>query len=149
MSLIEVIKDIQNVTCKINDINRGGCVHFAYYLSNALKRHGYDHKLVLLNIWQKVNLNLFNNEGCSHIVVYIKEIGYIDAKIIHKSYLDFYKLNYYNNNIYKYSLPKNYSLEEIRNAKFWNNTYDRRYNKFIERTINSKFKKGLKYERTS
>lgn len=146
--LLLIISKIQH-DINNRDINRGGCVHFAYYLSDILKKYGYKHKVVALNVisyWSDDDSYTFKTvmdytEGCSHMAVYIKGIGFIDAEKIVANASKFY-----NKETVSMFLPPDYDLDHLRQKKFWNTSYDRSYNKTLKRIISENFKQ-LKYER--
>lgn len=135
--------DIENPS-----INKGGCVHFAYFLSRALRRYGYKHHVVAMN--KHVSFSdpeaslqeLLNYEdGCSHLAVYIPKIGYIDAEKIVKNPYDFYHFK-----VATVKLPADYDLNKLRKKPYWNPEYQKNYNKKLTRIISENFKQ-LKYER--
>ena len=147
--LKNVILDVIRETSKIPYLNNGGCVHFAYYLSNELSRYGYDYKIYgffdqTFDTTEKY-IEIFNFEGASHIVLYIKDIGYFDGKIILEDPYKFYP----HPKMYSISeLPKErIDLNEIRNRKrLWNSDYEKsKYNRKIHNTVKSVFKNKLKY----
>lgn len=145
--LLLIISDIQN---EINNpaINCGGCVHFAYFLSKKLKRFGYKYDIVAINIdncfidLEEEKEYLLNYQGgCSHLVVHIPKIGYIDAERTARSLKSFY--NFYTDT---FKLPESFDLNKLRSKDIWNDEYDRKYNKDLNKIISKHFKK-LKYER--
>lgn len=142
MNLAEIIKDIQT-SLDIPWINNGGCVHFAYFLSSTLKRYGIKHSVIAINRkYQGITIKDIFNEGCSHLVVYIKEIGYIDAERTEDKLSKFYTFD-----IISERVTDDIDLNELRNTDVWRELYDKqKYNKVLESTISKKFKK-IKYGR--
>ena len=135
MELIDVIKSIQS-SLHYNYINHGGCIHFAYFMSQQLTKYKVKHKLVaILACGEKVSNIEFI--GCRHLVIYIPEIGYIDSNLCSSNINRF---PYYDPYISK--VPKTYDLNKIRLIKgLWNPTYNRKYNGTMSRVIKSAFKK--------
>jgi len=141
MKLPEIIKNIQQ-TLDVPHINSGGCVHFAYFLSQKLTKFGYAHQIVVINhTWENDPIESLPFDGCSHMVVFIPKIGYIDAEETYQKISDMpYR------SVQSGILPKNYKLNPVRhNKRIWNNWYNRKYNRLIQKTITACFKK-LTYE---
>lgn len=143
MNLPEVIEDIQyKVTKNIKDINRGGCIHFAYYLSETLKKYGFAHKIIAINeIYYPDFEKMFNyNDSCRHIMVYIKGIGYIDGQATYSTIKEHSKAHRLE--IISQQFPKNFDLNKLREmSDMWNPLYDIRFNSKLEYYIKTSFKK--------
>lgn len=146
MNLLQVIEEIQQKTNKIESINYGGCVHFAHFLSQSLKKYGYSHNIVAINTSKSISKQLVEEYGCCHMVVYIRNIGYVDSKNIYKSYKNFFNRYYCESYISYLKFPKYSCIEELRNKDIWNTEYDKKNNKRIKQIITSSFKK-IRYER--
>lgn len=143
-----VIIDIIKETSKIPFLNHGGCIHFAYYLSNELSKYGYDHKIfgIFYDKFSTVDdyIRMFNIEGAVHVVLYIKGVGYFDGEKLVKHPKDFYPAEYFS----AIQLPKEkIDLNEIRNRKgVWNPSYKKiKYNRRIHNIVKSTFSTKLKY----
>ena len=131
MELLDVIKNIQ-LSLHYSRINCGGCIHFAYYLSNKLSENGIKHKIVGI-VDTRLNLATTQNIGCKHVVVFISKIGYIDSNQICSSIENF---NYWHSK----ALNLNFDLDKFRKKNIWNSSYNRNYNSTISRVLNSGFK---------
>lgn len=142
MNVAEIIKDIQT-SLDIPWINNGGCVHFAYFLSSTLKRYGIKHSVIAINRkYYGITIKDIFNEGCSHLVVYIKGIGYIDAEKTEDKLSNFYSFDIVSDRV-----TDDIDLNKLRNTDVWRELYDRKkYDKVLESTISKKFKK-IKYGR--
>lgn len=147
LSLIisDIQKEINNPT-----INCGGCVHFAYFLSEKLKRFGYKHNIVAINTFsyfidfEEEKEYLLNYQGgCSHLVIHIPKIGYVDAEVTVKNVKSLYRKDI---SFHVFMLPESFDLNKLRHKDLWNDSYNRQYNKELNKIISKHFKK-LKYER--
>jgi hypothetical protein len=107
-------------------LNEGGCVHFAYFFSRRLTELNISYKIILLD-YDNIKYKLSNNEGVSHVVVYIQGIGYIDGHETKKQI----KRNVYNKLPYQLS-----STNYIRKHYSWNDTYNVKQNRLLSRMIN-------------
>lgn len=143
MSILKkAISDIISETKNIPYLNHGGCIHFAYFMSKGLSELGVNHKIIgLFNIsYGGFNKNFdfvkeFIEDGCSHLLIYIKGIGYFDGTDFIKHPSDFDRRYEY----FIRELPLHLDYNDIRkNKRIWNSSYDRTYNKFIERVIKNK-----------
>ena len=138
MNILEVIQNIQKQISN-PQINNGGCIHFAYYLSKALKRYGFEHKVIAIErSYDACYLKelLKYQEGCMHIVVYIKGIGYVDATNIYSKLSEYAKFE-----IVSISIPRDYDLNKLRNNRhIWNSCYNKSYNYNLKSIITSSFK---------
>lgn len=79
-------KDIKKHT---NSINRGGCVHFAYFLSKKLRSLKIEHSIVF-GSWEPIP-GVKHLNTVTHIMVHIEGIGYIDGTDIFKKVSSKYK----------------------------------------------------------
>ena len=147
LSLIisDIQKEIDNPS-----INCGGCVHFAYFLSKKLKHFGYKHNIVAINTFnffidfKEEKQYLLNYKGgCSHLVVHIPKIGYVDAELTVKNVKSLCRKDI---SFHTFMLPESFDLNKLRHKNIWNNSYDRQYNRKLNQIISKHFKK-LKYER--
>lgn len=79
----------------IVNINHGGCIHFANYLSKTLKKHKVDHKVVIFDYTIKdIREGLKNHGSFPHVAIYIPRVGIIDG-------INIYKRNYRSSNTIK------------------------------------------------
>ena len=132
--LSPIIKEIQS-SFKYNDINCGGCIHFAYYLSEKLKSLNIEHEVVGLFSHGDSMEDLFFG-GCTHVVVYVPRLGYIDSKTVRTEIRSYSFLS-----VRKITFPKDLDLNALRNSRnAWNTVYNLGYNSTISRVINSHFK---------
>jgi hypothetical protein len=115
-------KDIKN---NVNNINRGGCIHFAYFLSKKLTFLKIPHKIVLC-CSSPISPRL--EEGVNHVFVSVGNIGFIDGVSTYKYIPDRY---YYTKNIK--SLQK---IDRYRNMSYcWSDLYDVKNNILVEKLI--------------
>lgn len=112
-------------------INYGGCVHFAYYFSNALKELKIDHKVVFLANRSNIDESIKNYDTFSHIMIHIPKIGYVDGHDTFKTKRD---LNSYESMRKKSSKKTDLNLFRMRPG--WNTEYDTSNNEYLEATIN-------------
>jgi hypothetical protein len=132
-SILLIQKDIR---MKIRNINRGGCVYFAKFLSEELIRLGIKHRIVVCGRNDKhIKDSLENEYSFAHVMIYIHKMGYIDGEELYLQKKDLWK-GYY---------PKSLKLEQINLDKHirngcWNPTYNRysngRLKKIIQRHLN-------------
>lgn len=127
--LRDKIKIIQKeIINNIEDINSGGCIHFAYFFSKKLLELNIDHKICFTDDSD----DFVNDENfiCSHVMIYIPEVGLFDG----------YGFRQRNN--YNYSTlisPNNDFLNNLRKDRQWSTVYDR-YQNFKLYKIISNFK---------
>ena len=99
---------------KIHTLNYGGCIHFAYYLSDALNTIGIPHKVYFCDYYTENLGNSFKTfDSCYHVVVYVKGIGFIDGHFTKR------KSPYPYNRVYKFD------LDRARKIYSWNRTYSK------------------------
>ena len=117
-------KEIRN---KISRINHGGCIHFAYYFSKRLRELGIEHKVVFNN-HSPIDLRYDWFDPCYHVCVYVDGIGYIDG--LETGSIPWGPTDYIRRaNV---SLKK---LDYFRKELEWNDLYDTRQNKTVEKLI--------------
>jgi hypothetical protein len=76
------IRQIQRYIDKnISNINRGGCIHFSYYLSRRLNQLNVNNFIVLCDgLYDDVRPSGYDDfKAVLHVMVYIPSIGYIDG----------------------------------------------------------------------
>lgn len=110
---------------EIPDLNKGGCIHFAYYFTNVLKKLNIPYKVYGFNTI-KIGKTYNTFEAVDHIVVYLDGIGYLDG---HK---------FLSKNPYRYQRHiKLKNLDKLRSSYYnWNYEYDIRLNPKLEKIIN-------------
>lgn len=136
MRLKDIISNIQ-YSIKNENINYGGCIHFAYYLSEELKKHNIDHKIIAVDSDEDA---IENADYCafSHVMIWISNIGYVDAQNTFKTKKQM--MSKWNRRYY-FNISDRIDLNEIRNIEYiWNDSYDKRYNSILSRVIKNKFK---------
>ena len=112
------------------NVNNGGCIHFAYFFSNALTKLNVEHSIIFTNSWEE----LTEPKACTHVGVYIKNIGVIDSKDI-DSYAKFIS-----NQSYLKENPDEINFNKIRNSRDWNKSY----NRYKNASLNFIIKKYIK-----
>jgi len=130
----ETIKEMQSkIRTSIRHLNAGGCIHFAYFFSKALKSQGIGHSIFLCN-QEPIDISYDYFESVSHVLVHIPKIGYIDGYDLYstkKSYLNRYDDEVYHRH-YKFSDRK---LDKFRNNYRWNPAYSKRQNTKLDKII--------------
>ena len=131
MTLIDKIKRIQeDIDDQIECINLGGCIHFAYYLSNQLTKLKIQHSILFMD-YRPIDLRYGNFASVSHVAVYVPLIGYIDGEDI------FHNIDKPYKRVQKVSLRK---LNNFRNNTTWNDSYDTTQNGILLRLIEKHLK---------
>lgn len=128
------IKELQKViNSKIEGLNNGGCIHFAYYFSKRLTELKIPHKIFFTDNAKPIDLRLKQFQAVWHVMIYIKDIGYIDGyKIINRKLIGFERCRFY-----KHSNPSNNKLDTFRNNGEWNYRYDKSQNTKLSSIINN------------
>lgn len=114
-------------------LNNGGCIHFAYYFSMALKKANIEHKIWLSNE-DPIDIRYDYFNPVAHVMVFIPEIGYIDGYNLYstkKSYSSLWSGEKYSNH-FKLSSVK---LDKLRNNYIWNYCYQKTQNSKLEKII--------------
>lgn len=126
-NLGEKIKNLQlEIQFRIDHINEGGCIHFAYFLSKKLKELKISHKIIYLN-----SSPLEKPRSCAHVVVYIPNIGYVDGRKTIKT-----KAELTSSRSYKcYHDFSEYEHNHVRLTGNWNWSYWKRQNKLLSYLI--------------
>ena len=113
----------------IEYINNGGCIHFAYFFSKALKDLKIPHTVLFFNPGP-IYTTYSTFESVSHVMVKIGRVGIIDGLRTYDSSFS------YSKNKKELSL----SLNRLRKEYEWNFLYDtkqnRKLNKIIRKYIN-------------
>lgn len=128
--LKKIVKNIQEkLKQKVDSLNSGGCIHFAYYFSDVLTVLGIDHKVYYFNkSWDgPVSRSYRDFEAVSHVMVYIDDIGYIDG---YKT-LSLKEVK----NVYSYKSTHKFDLHRLRSKYPWNYTYNKRQNSKVKNVI--------------
>lgn len=119
----------KKISEKIEFINNGGCIHFAYYFSKRLRELGIEHSVAFRHITQ-FDLTYARYVPSEHVAIYIEGIGYIDGE----STVQDFKENYYIVKVSKrISLKK---LDYFRNGHGWNDLYNTEQNHKVGQLIN-------------
>jgi hypothetical protein len=114
---------------KINELNNGGCIHFAYYFSEALKNLKIPHKVYLAHVWRKIGNTYATFHAVSHVVVFIEGIGYIDGhETVDQEDMEC---------SYKYCRQTKLNLDNLRCNYEWNSTYRWHNNVKLKKIINT------------
>ena len=121
-----IIKMQNDIRFKIDCMNQGGCVHFAYYFSKRLRELGIDHKIAF-GCYDKIDLTYNYYIPSAHLMVYIPEIGFIDGINTSNS------INYPRRRVVSMSLTK---LDYFRSELEWNSCYETKQNSKLEKIIN-------------
>lgn len=134
MITTEQVFEMQSeILASINHINNGGCIHFAYFFSRALKAAKIPHKVCFFN-YDPISLGYLSFESVSHVMIYIPNIGYIDGYHTYKSRKDYFKkYDEQYQKIVNISLVK---LNYFRRTKSWNHTYPTRQNSLLSKIVN-------------
>ena len=136
--ILSVITRIQKNIPVSAQINNGGCIQFAYYLSCQLKQHGIKHAWVFIDREEYDYQNLFI-DGCHHVMIYIPSVGYVDGEITIQE-LD----PKYEKDQVGYISSSQIDLEGMRILKdepyVWNYTYQKSYNYQLEEIIKFNFR---------
>lgn len=130
MTLTKKIENLQSIiNTKIIHLNYGGCIHFAYFLSNALKKININHKIVFTSSWEDLQVP----QDCGHVGVFIPNIGVIDSEEI-------LTMECFN---YKYKLVKpvgSFNFNHVRHNFDWNKDYNRKQNRKMNEIIKEHIK---------
>ena len=125
----EQIEEMQSdISEQIESINFGGCVHFAHYFSKKLEELGVPYEICYASTWNDMS----KAESCSHVMVEIPEIGFVDGiEIADKEAME---------KEYKSHIYSGDSTDKVRNMSGWNKEYDRNQNIHLEQLINKHIK---------
>lgn len=119
----------KKISEKIECINYGGCIHFAYYFSKRLRELGIEHSVAFRHTIQ-FDLTYARYIPSEHVAIYIEGIGYIDGE----STVQDFKEDHYIVKVSKsISLKK---LDYFRNEYEWNYLYDTEQNHKVGQLIN-------------
>ena len=131
MELVELERKIaiiqEKLSQKISTLNNGGCIHFAYYFSLALKRLKIPYKVYLAHSWRPIGNTYATFIAVSHVVVYVEGIGYIDG----------HNTDFSIKEQYKYCRQTKLNLDILRSSYKWNDAYRWKNNKTLEKIINT------------
>lgn len=118
----------------IVNINNGGCIHFANYLSTTLKKHKVDHKVVIFDYTiGDIREGLKNHDSFPHVAIYIPRVGIIDG-------INIYKRNCrLSSTIKKMISPKEFSFKSHILKGTWNPSYNVQNNKKLRKIIKTTF----------
>lgn len=110
---------------RIDRLNNGGCIHFGYFCSKQLCYLGISHKVYFFR-----QEKLTNMRPCSHVMIYIKDIGYIDGyKILKSPPRGFW------HNHRKGFRPDVEELRKLRNRTGWSLDYKKTQNQILSNII--------------
>jgi hypothetical protein len=122
----------------IHSLNNGGCIHFAYYFSKALKSVNIPHRILLTN-QEPIDIRYDYFEPVSHVLVYIPGIGYIDGYELFPTQVSYFD-QWSNERYQRHFNLTNKKLNNLRNDYQWNRNYsisqNRRLEKIIQKHIN-------------
>lgn len=109
----------EEIRDRIDSLNNGGCVHFAYFFHKELVKHKINHKVYFMDyFFTPVSVE----EPPNHVVIKIEGIGVIDGYKTKKGFSHYRKH-------YKKDLRK------IMNHSDWNNQYDKSQNRLLSSII--------------
>jgi len=143
MNCRELIETMQvNIKKSIRCLNNGGCIHFAYYFSKALKSANIPYKILLSN-GDPIDIRYDFFDPVSHVLVQILGVGYIDGYDFYPEkgdYCDQFEEERYGRH-YTMSLIK---LNKLRSNYSWNQLYHTSQNTQLEEIINRHVKRWQK-----
>lgn len=126
MMLRSIIKSMQReLRQAIPNLNFGGCIHFAYYFTKALKKAGIDYKVYGFH-HSPIGKTYETFGSIAHVTVWIENIGFVDGHETDGHYIDYD----YKNHI------KLKNLNRLRYEYEWNPSYDLEDNEVLEKIIN-------------
>lgn len=129
--LLNQIKLMQSeIIDNIDNLNSGGCIHFAYYCSKRLTQLKIKHKVLFASFNSKIKYTYDDFESVSHVMVYIPRVGYFDG----------YKFEKDVKSNYKYLKFLDLNLNILRNEYPWNDFYNTKQNRKLETIINNYIK---------
>lgn len=131
---LKVLQMQEEIQMFIKKLNSGGCIHFAYFFSQALRLKHISHKICFMD-YEPISLSYQNFDAVSHVMVFIPNIGYIDGYNLYVNKNAY--LNHYNEPFtatVKLSLTK---LEIFRTECSWNHAYNKRQNKQLSKIISN------------
>ena len=132
--LRNAISSIQEqISCSIDNINCGGCIHFAYYLSSKLTQLGINHGWCFEE-WPRFDYDNLRKEGCNHVLIYIPLIGFVDGEETFP--LKEKEINGRQRCFRAFKKIDLKDIDEIRySPKAWNVMYDTNYNSKLKSII--------------
>lgn len=144
MDLLELKERVElmqsDIRSTIENVNCGGCIHFAYYFTEALKKIGHPYKVFFCNTrWDnRVGRSYDTFLPVNHVLVYVEKIGFIDGtdtieakEYNHKQVI---KRVYYYHNVLKLNLNK------LRSKYTWCYLYDKAQNNTLSAIVNNYIK---------
>ncbi len=134
VTLDEILAMQADINKNIRKLNSGGCIHFAYYCSKALKTADIPHKILFCNQYP-VSIKYDSFSSVSHVLVHIIGLGYIDGYDFYDTKRDYLDRWYDEKYASSYSLSIR-KLDNFRNNYRWNPQYKVRQNLKLERIIN-------------
>ena len=132
--LAEDIKELQwEIQDSICNLNKGGCMHFAYFFSKKLVELTVEHSIYFVNNFPiLVSYRDFNPP--MHIMIFISNIGYIDGYSTYKS-RGAVRVEYSTQFNYRHTKLSLKKMNCFRNARGWNWMYDTDQNIHLEKLI--------------
>ena len=116
----------------IPNLISGGCIHFAYYFSKALKKLGVPYKVYMASSYRRKFGNSYKSfTPVSHILVFVEDVGFIDGHETLETLKDWYACH---------AVLKLQNLNKLRFEYEWNDYYSLASNNLLEQTINKYIK---------
>lgn len=84
---IQILNLQKELNSRITNINKGGCIHFAYFLSKRLNELNISNKVYFLNV--KQHHIVYPEQSADHVMVKVDKIGLIDGTSILKSFSNY------------------------------------------------------------
>lgn len=135
------IKKLQEeIKSSIEDLNSGGCIKFAYYLSQELHKQKIPFKICLTDKDDLVSFNYNDFYSPYHVLVYIPNIGFVDG-------YETFTLNRLRQK-YRYCQTRKISLTKIYSFMkdhTWNDTYDPKYDHLLQELIKDNLNPDNRY----
>jgi hypothetical protein len=116
----QILNIQKEIASRIKNINNGGCVHFAYFLSKRLTELSIKHKVYFLNYYHPVN----KGDTADHVMVKVDGIGVVDGKSILKTFSNLRRRRQFKEN-----------LNVMRKHPNWNEAYKKTQNQILSNII--------------
>jgi hypothetical protein len=149
-SLKQLVSEYQDINFKVQNLNRGGCGIFAEHLYITLKKMGYKPRIVCLTrdkeqLKEFVQLNTtdcsdFYNLSIGHVVIMING-KLIDSRGIHNTVDECWSSRFLNQKYYKLTIRFDLLRTWNNDRYFWNNSFDRKNIKTIEKRLKNCYEK--------
>ena len=124
------LKELQSeINRSITGVNSGGCIHFAYFMSNRLTELNIEHKIYFFDY--DLPEQFSEHELCNHVMIYIRGIGFFDG-------LQTYSSIKSAKNKHGFSVSdREENLAQLRKIEGWNEEYNRYQNFKLRKLIYS------------